>query len=123
MHVTKKRNEREGIAMKPYHNTTIPLEAQYLYRRALEMIDQQKEDIALVYLRQAVFIAPGFSKAYRELGNCLARLGRLEEASAYRVKASRIDPIHCGAAVDGITMKRQDENQTVPGHFLTCLVW
>jgi len=109
--------------MKPYHNTTIPLEAQYLYRRALEMIDQQKEDIALVYLRQAVFIAPGFSKAYRELGNCLARLGRLEEASVYHVKASRIDPIHCGAAADGITMKRQDENQTVPGHFLTCLVW
>ncbi|MHB8053359.1 MAG: tetratricopeptide repeat protein [Methanoregula sp.] len=109
--------------MKPYHNTTIPLEAQYLYRRALEMIDQQKEDIALVYLRQAVFIAPGFSKAYRELGNCLARLGRLEEASVYHVKASRIDPIHCGAAADGITMKTQDEIQTVPGHFPTCLVW
>jgi tetratricopeptide (TPR) repeat protein len=109
--------------MKPYHNTTIPLEAQYLYRQGREMIDQQKEDIALVYLRQAVFIAPGFSKAYRELGNCLARLGRLEEASAYRMKASRIDSIHRGAAFDGVTLKGQDENQTVPGHFLTCLTW
>ena len=78
--------------MKSYNNTSTPLEAQYLYRRGLEMIDQQKEDIALVYLKQAVFIAPGFSKAYRELGNCLARLGRLEEASAYRMKALRIDP-------------------------------
>jgi tetratricopeptide (TPR) repeat protein len=82
----------EGIAMKSYNYTTTPLEAQYLYRRGLEMIDQQKEDIALVYLKQAVFIAPGFSKAYRELGNCLARLGRLEEASKYCLKASRIDP-------------------------------
>jgi tetratricopeptide (TPR) repeat protein len=109
--------------MKPYCNTTIPLEAQYLYRRGLEMIEQQKEDIALVYLRQAVFIAPGFSKAYRELGNCFARLGRLEEASAYRMKASRIDPIHCGAAVDDVMMKKQDENQTIPGYFLTCLIW
>jgi tetratricopeptide (TPR) repeat protein len=109
--------------MKPYQNNTIPLEAQYLYRRGLEMIDQQKEDIALVYLKQAVFIAPGFSNAYRELSNCLARLGRSEEASAYRMKASRTDPIHCSAAVDGITMKCQDENQAVPGYFLTCRVW
>ena len=59
--------------MKLYNNTIIPLEAQYLYRRGLEMIDQQKEDVALVYLRQAVFIAPGFSKAYQELGNCLSQ--------------------------------------------------
>jgi hypothetical protein len=27
------------------------------------MIDQQKEETALVYLRQAVFIAPGFLKS------------------------------------------------------------
>ncbi len=77
--------------MKPYNNTSIPLEAQYLYRRGQEMIDQHKDDSALIYLRQAVFIAPDFLKAYRELGNCLARLGRLEEASAYRMKVSRID--------------------------------
>ena len=89
--------------MKPYHTTTIPLEAQYLYRRGREMIDQHKEDIALVYLRQAVFIAPGFSKAYQELGNCLTRLGRPEEASAYHLKAYRIDPTHCSTAGDSIT--------------------
>jgi len=109
--------------MKPNNNTTIPLEAQYLYQRGLEMKDQQKVDLALVYLRQAVFIAPGFSKAYLELGNCLARLGRPEEASVYWLKASRIDPIHCGAVADDATMKGQDVNQTVPGQFLTCLVW
>lgn len=109
--------------MKPYYNTTIPLEAQYLYQRGLEMKDQQKVDLALVYLRQAVFIAPGFSKAYLELGNCLARLGRPEEASVYWQKASRIDPVHCGAVADNVTMKGLDVNQTIPGQFLTCLIW
>jgi tetratricopeptide (TPR) repeat protein len=109
--------------MKPYHNTTIPLEAQYLYRRGLEMIGQQKEDLALVYLRQAVFIAPGFSKAYQELGNCLTRLGRPEEASVYYLKVRRIDPIHCGTADDNITMKGPVKDQSVPGYCLTCLVW
>ena len=109
--------------MKPYQNTTIPLEAQYLYQRGREMIDQQKEDLALIYLRQAVFIAPGFSKAYRELGNCLARLGRSEEASAYHMKASRIDLMHCGAAVDRTTREGKVENPIAPMQFLTCLSW
>jgi tetratricopeptide (TPR) repeat protein len=109
--------------MKPYHQITVPLEAQYLYRRGLEMMDQKKEDSALVYLRQAVFIAPGFSKAYRELGNCLARLGRLDEASAYRMKASRIDPMPCDGYADGVTMKGTGKDPAVPGQCLTCLIW
>jgi tetratricopeptide (TPR) repeat protein len=108
--------------MKPYHNTTIPLEAQYLYRRGREMIDQHKEDIALVYLRQAVFIAPGFSKAYQELGNCLTRLGRPEEASAYHLKAHRIDPTHSSIANDKIITKERVE-ESVPGYCLTSLIW
>jgi tetratricopeptide (TPR) repeat protein len=109
--------------MKPYDNTTIPLEAQYLYQRGVEMIDQQKENVALVYLRQAVFIAPGFSKAYLELGKCLARLGRPEEASAYYLKASRIDSFRNGTTADRITVKGQAADQTIPGHFLIGLVW
>jgi tetratricopeptide (TPR) repeat protein len=109
--------------MKLYHNTSVPLEAQYLYRRGREMMDQQKENAALVYLRQAVFIAPGFSKAYYELGNCLARLGRPEEASVFWLKASRLDPMHCGTITDTAGTKGQEVDQTIPGHFLTCLIW
>jgi tetratricopeptide (TPR) repeat protein len=89
--------------MISYQNNTLPLEAQYLYRRGREMIDQKKEDIALVYLRQAVFIAPGFSKAYWELGNCLARLGRVEEAAACYGKATRTNP-HSNVAIAGVAM-------------------
>jgi tetratricopeptide (TPR) repeat protein len=87
--------------MISYRNNPLPLEAQYLYRRGREMMDQKKKDIALVYFRQAVFIAPGFSKAYRELGNCLACLGRPEEAAACYWKATRTNPYR-NAAIAGV---------------------
>lgn len=109
--------------MKPYNAVSAPLEAQYLYRRGREMMDQQKEDIALIYLRQAVFIAPGFSKAYRELGNCLARLGRMDEASVYYQKGSRNDPVSDGSVTEDIPMKGEGGNRSVPGSCLTFLVW
>lgn len=109
--------------MKSNQNNPVPLEAQYLYRRGQEMMDQKKEDAALVFLRQAVFIAPGFSKAYQELGNCLVRLGRPAEASAYFLKASRIDPVRGGMPADGIATKVRSEDQAIPGSFLNCLVW
>lgn len=109
--------------MKPYHTASVPLEAQYLYRRGRELMDQQKEDIALAYLRQALFIAPGFSKAYRDLGNCLARLGRMDEASVYYHKAARIDPVAGGNASGDIALKGQGHDQPVAGAGLAFLVW
>ena len=99
--------------MKLCQNNIIPLEVQYLYRRGREMMDMQHLDIALIYLRRAVFIAPSFSKAYQELCSCLDRLGRPEEASVYRMKASRSDPVQSGVTIDGIVMKRQAGNQLV----------
>jgi tetratricopeptide (TPR) repeat protein len=78
--------------MKLNLNIPLPLEAQYLYRRGLEMLDQQKIDAAVTYFRRAVFIAPGFSKAYREMGNCLTLLGHPVEAAASYAKAARIEP-------------------------------
>ncbi len=109
--------------METNHINPVPLEAQYLYRRGQEMMGQKKEDAALILLRQAVFIAPGFSKAYQELGNCLVLLGRPAEASVYYLKASRIDPVRCGAPVDCIATKARSEDQSFPGSSLTCLIW
>ena len=79
----------EWKSMKSNRYHTIPLEAQYLYQRGLEMVRQRKEPDALIFFRQAVFIAPDFLKAYHEPGNCLARLDRQEEAVAYYAKALR----------------------------------
>lgn len=58
----------------------IPLEAQYLYRKGMELSAQERHEAAARCLRQAVTIAPRFTGAYRELGNCLIRLGRDEAA-------------------------------------------
>lgn len=108
--------------MRMHNPATIPLEAQYLYRRGMEMKDQHKENIALVYLRQAVFIAPEFSKAYLELGNCLARLGRVDEASVYLGKVSRMNPVHGGDTDECRIVKGRSGDPAVPGCFLTCPV-
>jgi len=64
-----------------YGITTIPLEARILYRRGMDLLEQEKNEAAVKYLRQAVIIAPRFAGAYRALGICLARLGREQDAA------------------------------------------
>jgi tetratricopeptide (TPR) repeat protein len=70
----------------------IPIEAQYLYRKAMEMSLQGQTGMALNYFKQAVVIAPRYSKAYYEMGNCLARLGLYAEAMEKYQRAIHIDP-------------------------------
>jgi len=70
----------------------IPIEAQYLYRKAFEMAGQGKDESALRYYRQALIIAPKYSKALFEMGNSYAHLGRYTEALAMYDRAISIDP-------------------------------
>jgi tetratricopeptide (TPR) repeat protein len=70
----------------------IPIEAQYLYRKAMELSQQGQTGMALNYYKQAVVIAPRYSQAYYEMGNCLARLGLFEEAIEKYRRAIHIDP-------------------------------
>lgn len=70
----------------------IPIEAQYLYRKASELCHQGQMDVALQYFRQAVVIAPRYAQAYYEMGNCLARLGRYAEAMEKYQRAITINP-------------------------------
>ena len=58
----------------------IPIEAQFLYRKAQEQAGFGNHEAALRYFKQAVFIAPRYRKAIHEMGNCLATLGRYDEA-------------------------------------------
>ena len=106
------------MVLKPYDNNTIPLEAQYLYQRGMEMVSLKRTDAAVICFRQAVFIAPGFLRAYRELGDCLLRFGRSEEASVYHTKTSR--SIHCNIAVDNVTLKLENEDTSMLRPVLTC---
>jgi len=48
--------------------------------------------MALNYYKQAVVIAPRYSQAYYEMGNCLARLGQYPEAIEKYQRAIHIDP-------------------------------
>jgi tetratricopeptide (TPR) repeat protein len=70
----------------------VPIEAQYLYRKAMEMFSLGKTECALKYLKQTMVIAPRYSKALFEMGNCLTKLGQHEEARVRYEQAVRIDP-------------------------------
>jgi tetratricopeptide (TPR) repeat protein len=75
----------------------ISLEAQCLYRRARELKGRGQPDAAKKYLKQAVMVAPGFSNAFLELGNCCDMIGNYGEALCWYDRAIRIDPDHSGA--------------------------
>ena len=70
----------------------IPIEAQYLYRKAREMAGQGKDESALKYYRQALIIAPKYAKALFEMGNSYARLDRYPEALDMYNRAIHLDP-------------------------------
>lgn len=70
----------------------IPIEAQYLYRKARELSLQGQTALALNYYKQAVVIAPRYCQAYYQMGNCLALLGQYPEAIEKYLRAIHIDP-------------------------------
>ena len=81
----------------PLRNAGIPLEAQCLYRCALDMKNSGKTKDALIYLKMAVSVAPRFSNAYNIMGNCLDEMGQYEEAIMKYNKVLEINPDHSEA--------------------------
>jgi tetratricopeptide (TPR) repeat protein len=80
--------------MTPFRSTGIPLEAQYLYRQALDIKSNGKNEDALRYLKMAVSIAPHFCNAYNAMGNCLDEMGRYDEAIRKYAKVLKLNPEH-----------------------------
>ena len=68
------------------------LEAQVLYRQALEMAGTGRYDEAVHVFQNVVTIAPRFTRALMELGKCLDVLGRYPEARAAYTRVLEIDP-------------------------------
>jgi len=81
-----------GRIMNWIYMKGIPIEAQYLYRKALEHAKLERYETAVRYFRQAVVIAPRYSKALYEMGNCLTYLGQYDEAIALYNRALHTDP-------------------------------
>jgi tetratricopeptide (TPR) repeat protein len=77
------------------------LEAQMLYRQALEMIGKGRYDAAVGTLKKVVMIAPRFARAFNEMGNCFDILGRYPEALEAFKKVLEIDPLY-----EGVSLKR-----------------
>ena len=85
----------------------IPLEAQYLYRHALDLSTDGKKESALKYLSMAVCIAPRFCNAYNAIGNCLDELGRFGAAVKNYEKVLEINPFHAEAKLKlALVMKK-----------------
>jgi tetratricopeptide (TPR) repeat protein len=83
---------RYGMGWTYRYEKGVPIEAQYLFRKAMEMYHLGKTESALKYLRQTVVIAPCYSKALFTMGTCLDELGLHDEASARYDQAIRIEP-------------------------------
>ncbi len=85
----------------------IPLEAQYLYRHALDLSTEGKKESALKYLSIAVCIAPRFCNAYNAMGNCLDELGQFGAAVKKYEKVLEINPFHAEARLKrALVMKK-----------------
>lgn len=85
----------------------IPLEAQYLYRHALDLSSEGRKESALKYLSMAVCIAPRFCSAYNAMGNCLDELGRFGAAVNKYEKVLEINPFHTEARLKrALVMKK-----------------
>jgi tetratricopeptide (TPR) repeat protein len=58
------------------NSSGIPDEAQIQFRQATLLLDQGKTEDALHGFKQALDIAPNYTEALHETGNCLQHLGR-----------------------------------------------
>lgn len=87
----------EMSGMAPFRSKGIPLEAQYLYRQALDIRNDGKKEEALKYLKMAISIAPHYCNAYNAMGNCLDEMGRYEEAIKKYEKVLELNPQHTEA--------------------------
>jgi len=70
----------------------IPIDAQFLYRKALDLVQQERYETALRYFRQATVIAPAYAKAYSAMAACQYYLARYDDAIRLFNHAIEIDP-------------------------------
>ncbi len=80
------------MGWKYIYEKGVPIEAQYLYKKAMEMVTTGNTESAVKYFRQALMIAPGYSKALFEMGTCLENLGLHDEAVQRYDQAIRLKP-------------------------------
>ncbi len=63
-----------------FHHEGVSLESQHLYRKARELLACGRPKNALVCLKQAMILSPGFCRGLLEQGECFDLLGCYEKA-------------------------------------------
>ena len=113
-----------GRTMKWVYRKGISIEAQYLCRKARELSGQERYETALRYFKQAVVIAPCYSKAFCEMANCQANLGNYDDAIGLYSRAIDIDPAFEEARVQRDMLIRTRDLQKNPqqGMGTSCLI-
>jgi tetratricopeptide (TPR) repeat protein len=103
----------------------ISIEAQYLYRKARELAQQEHYETALRYFTQAVVIAPRYSKALYEMANCQANLGNYDDAIRLYNRAIDINPAFTDAQMKRDMVIVTKERNINPQQFMgtSCLVF
>lgn len=83
---------RGGWIMNWVYMKGISIDAQYLCRKAMEPIKQERYETAIRYFRQATVIAPCYAKAFSAMASCHVNLGRFDDAIRLYDRAVEIDP-------------------------------
>jgi tetratricopeptide (TPR) repeat protein len=86
---------------------SIPKDAEYFFRRAINAESREKPQSVLKYYDQAIAIAPDYAMAWNEKANFLDSIGSLDEALVCYDTAIRIDPEDAEAWFNkGLTLKK-----------------
>jgi tetratricopeptide (TPR) repeat protein len=87
--------------------STIPKEAEYYFRMALDAVQKESPARILEFFDRAIATEPGFAQAWNEKANCLDLIGSYDEALVCYDAAIRIDPDMAEAWFNkGLTLRK-----------------
>jgi tetratricopeptide (TPR) repeat protein len=78
--------------MKNRHVVTIPGDAEYHLRLAMDSLDRESPERVLEHFDRALSTAPMYAAAWNEKGNFLDSMGRFNEAISCYDRSLKIDP-------------------------------
>ena len=97
--------QRSGKKLEP--SRPVPREAITLYREALKHSGKGNPESAINCLNQALLLAPNFTSALCQMGNCYEKIGQYHEALSKFDQVLQIDPSHAEAEVNSIRVRKK----------------
>ena len=86
---------------------SVPKDAEYFFRRAIDAESRETPQRVLEYFNQAITMAPDYAMAWNEKANFLDSIGNLDEALVCYDTAIHIDPEDAETWFNkGLTLKK-----------------